>query len=162
MTYEQAKRVFQKTRGYASVDDLPLPYQLGNYKTNFPINNKSQVLFVRTTVDPFNISVDHTVGAATAGAIAAAVTSPLDIIKTRIQVVYPHPLPPPSHERTTTLSIIGGMHRWVRTTKERWMRREGYGRKRVPGRSPRGWARESFGYLLPPPSRWLPVRIFLT
>lgn len=54
MTYEQAKRVFQKTRGYASVDDLPLPYQL--------------------------------VGAASAGAIAAAVTSPLDIIKTRIQV----------------------------------------------------------------------------
>jgi hypothetical protein len=32
MTYEQAKRVFQKTRGYASVDDLPLPYQLGTYR----------------------------------------------------------------------------------------------------------------------------------
>lgn len=36
-------------------------------------------------LNPVNVRV-NTVGAASAGAIAAAVTSPLDIIKTRIQV----------------------------------------------------------------------------
>ena len=79
MTYEQAKRVFQKTRGYASVDDLPLPYQLGTYR---PVRSPSQCV---VCVAKPCVCV-NTVGAASAGAIAAAVTSPLDIIKTRIQV----------------------------------------------------------------------------